>query len=363
MTARILVASHDAGGATALEPVVARLRKRATVEVWAHPLSAPALGGADRITERLGPREASEVVRDFHPDLLLTGTSWGGTTIDKQMTAAARGAGVASLGILDSWIHYRERFTLETDGLGPLLHLPDRLAVMDNEANAEMIALGFPVDRLAVIGLTRLAALPEPGDPAAERAQLADAYGIDPNAVWIHFISQAISALTGGHAGARKALGYSEADARSGITNAVPAIAARLGRATVLILRFHPREDARTAPADAVIDCEDSALAFIRTADAVIGMSGGNLLDAYALARPTISFQPNACGRDGCILSQRGLIERVTLERELPDRLAEALAAPMPHNSSFSRADGLEAAEAAAQLALSMAAKATHAAA
>ena len=117
MTARILVASHDAGGATSLAPVVARLRARATVEVWAHPLSAPALAPVDRTVESLQPEQARQAVRGFAPDLLLTGSSWGDETVDKRMQAAAREAGVASLGILDSWTHYRERFTARTAAL------------------------------------------------------------------------------------------------------------------------------------------------------------------------------------------------------------------------------------------------------
>ena len=73
MTARILVASHDAGGATSLAPVVARLRARATVEVWAHPLSAPALAPVDRTVESLQPEQARQAVRGFAPDLLPSG--------------------------------------------------------------------------------------------------------------------------------------------------------------------------------------------------------------------------------------------------------------------------------------------------
>lgn len=355
--ARILVACHDAGGGSALAPVVARLRNRAAVEVWAHPLSAPALEPADRIAPELEPDAAEAAISAFRPDLLLTGSSWGDTTIDKRMTAAARSAGVASLGILDSWTHCRERFTAKADGVGPLVHLPDRLGIMDTHAFEEMTVLEFPTERLTVTGLTRLAELPEPGGEASERRRLAEAYGLDPDAAWIYFISQAISALTGGHAGARTSLGYSERDALDGLAAALPAITVRLGRPAVLVLRFHPREEVRNAASSAVVDRENTALAFIRAADVVVGISGGNLLDAYALGRPTVSFQPQALGRDDCILSSRAIIARVTHSDALPDHIAACLEGRVAPSPTFSRAGGIAAAESTARLALTMAAE------
>jgi hypothetical protein len=326
MSPRILVVSHDAGGASALAPVVARLRERWPTRVWLHPLSAAAIPNPNRIVESLGAEEALDGMLAEAPQVLLTGTSWGGATIDKMALAAARTTAVPSLGLLDSWVHYRERFTTRTDGDGALLHLPDRLLVMDREAEHEMAALGFPRARISAVGLTRLVSLPRQSDREPLRARLAASYGLDPAAKWIFFASQALSSLFGGPDGARARFGYSQEDALRGFACAL-LHGPGLGPGTYdFIVRYHPKEPAREPIPGTVIDLQQSPLDMVLAADLVIGMSGAVLLDAYALGQPVLSFQPGAVAVDEFILTRRGLVPRILDEDELAAAARAALA-------------------------------------
>ena len=172
--------------------------------IWTHRYGAAEFADADRVTDGITFDEARRHLAAVRPSAVLTSTSYGADTIDKAFFKAARADGVPTLGILDAWVHYRERLT---DGRGPLVHLPDRLAVMDKRAAEEMVDLGFPPDRLDVVGLTRLARLPANMERSQERDRLARQHGLDPSSRWIAFISQAISEIHGSSERARARLG------------------------------------------------------------------------------------------------------------------------------------------------------------
>ena len=352
MSPRVLVVSHDAGGASALAPVVAHLRERWPTRVWAHPLSAAAIPDPDRIVESMDADEALEGLLAEGPRVLLTGTSWGGATIDKMALGAARKAGVPSLGLLDSWIHYRERFTARTDGEGALLNLPDRLLVMDAEAEREMVALGFPGSHLSAVGLTRLASLPRQGDREARRARLAAGYGLDPNKKWVLFASQALSSLFGGADGARARFGYSQEDALQGFARALVQGPGLDTGTHDFIVRYHPKDPVREPIPGLVTDRDRKSTRLNLAADLVIGMSGAVLLDAYAVGLPVLSFQPGALGVDDFVLTRRGLVPRILEEEALAEAARAALATRPEVDPAFRPEAGARAVDRVVELAV-----------
>lgn len=134
----VLVSAQDPGGANSVIPVAVELINRghevvARVEDVAYDMFA--MRGIP-----LG------VCSD--PTAVLLGTS-AGKSIEKQVTVEMRGK-APTLAVLDFWSNYWQRFS--SPGIKDFAYLPDLVCVMDNIAKEEMVADGFPPERLVVTG-------------------------------------------------------------------------------------------------------------------------------------------------------------------------------------------------------------------
>jgi hypothetical protein len=94
-----------------------------------------------------------EKLDQLRPDIVVSGSSprkkESVLTPEQMMITAARRRCIPSLGILDYWGMYRERFH-GTDGrLNPDL-IPDRLCVLDQLCYNNLIDLGLPGDRMTI---------------------------------------------------------------------------------------------------------------------------------------------------------------------------------------------------------------------
>jgi hypothetical protein len=68
--------------------------------------------------------------------------------LEKQFIAQARDRRVPSVTVLDFWMNYAPRFA---DADGELSCMPDRIAVMDEQARSEMRAAGFESARIVAL--------------------------------------------------------------------------------------------------------------------------------------------------------------------------------------------------------------------
>src|SRR5437016_5836618 len=140
----VLALAGDAGGAEALGVVLERLVADGRVRI-----RALAYRQAVGIWRRRGieygeaPESASD--EDLYSllhgvDLLLAATSVNGIDLERRCLELVQPLGIPSLVVLDNWSHYLRRFT------GPVSHRlvqPNRIAVMDDTARAEMTMAGF----------------------------------------------------------------------------------------------------------------------------------------------------------------------------------------------------------------------------
>jgi hypothetical protein len=122
---RLLVVSHDAGGAEVVSAWVRRHPEYACTFLLAGP--------ARSIFQRKTPGlevATEEAVLSAAPefDLVLTGTGWG-SDLEKRAIAWAKPRGVRVASYLDHWVNYRERFILD----GTLV-LPDEIWAGDRYA-------------------------------------------------------------------------------------------------------------------------------------------------------------------------------------------------------------------------------------
>lgn len=302
------MAFHDAGGAAAAAPLVAELLRIYDCTIYAHDTAASVLHGLPvEIKRSLTATGVVGALKKINPNLVLTGTSTPGNTIDRVSIAAAQEMRIPSLAILDYWGNYRARF--EDIHGNPLGCLPDRISVMNKTAEKEMIAEGIPASRISVSGSPRFENIIDRRDNKnSQRRIIARQHGLDPAKPWILFLSQPYRAVFGGEEGARRKTGYTEMDAARCLMDSIKEIDAQL------LVRLHPREEESNRHV-----FENTPCAFVQNAEIndllsacniVTGMSTVALIDAYLMKKPVISIQPDQTNEDLCYLTRFGLIPK-----------------------------------------------------
>ncbi|MBI3524673.1 MAG: hypothetical protein HY066_09120 [Betaproteobacteria bacterium] len=327
---KIIVAiAGDPGGANALAPVLLRLRQMgiAQIQALAYREALPLWSKHGLVPESIDSEEGLRILEERLPgaNLLLTATSVNGVDRERDAITTARRLGIPSLALLDFWSNYRLRF-IDRDGK---LNLPDRIAVMDILAADEMVAAGFPAERLEITGqpaFDGLAAQLAAFSPD-RRVQLRRELGLADGDCLVLYVSQPLTALYGTPTQTRETIGFDEREVLALCVETLVQLATRLHRRVVMAIRRHPRESEVTPPSaqgkwfHAVIwnDVEKSEA--VLSADLVLGMSSILLLEAVHLGQIVVSVQPGLktpdtlpSNRDG---SSIAVTEPASLEQAL----------------------------------------------
>jgi len=288
---RVVAIAGDAGGARALLPVIAELRSRGVA------IDARAYAAATAIWTAAGLRPGP-----VHPidlggaDRVLLGTTVGPEQYEQEYVAASQTARIPAVSVVDSWVHYRERFT----SLAGEVRWPDHVAVADDEMRAGIVGQGAPPSRVVVTGqptFDELAPLATPAGRRAARVRVCAAFGIPTGGTLVLFASQPLHQLY-----STEQLGFDDrAIVAEVVTDLVEVVVARGGSAD-LVVKLHPREMADPppvplSPGSAVrvhVASDDrlSARELAAAADLVVGMSSILLIEACLVGTPAISYQP-----------------------------------------------------------------------
>ena len=334
---RILSIAGDAGGARALAPVIRQLRRTdgITVECWAYAAAVEIWDMAGFHPGEVGPLDACGFGR------ILLGTTVGSEQWELQIIQRARERKVRTVSVVDFWIHYRERFTA-ADGS---FILPDAIAVMDIQTRQEMIAVGFPAERLHISGqpaFDELAHYDNPDTRQQARTRLRKMASCTADEPCILYASQPLSQLF-----SKDTLGFHEREVLIDVIRGLEYVLdKRLARA-VLIFKLHPLDmralyplppsnsqrltsmlvgDADLDPREMVVGC-----------DLVIGMNSTLLMEACLLKKPVISYQPEIRIPDPLPSNRLGW-SRAVLHRE---ELEEALEAELFDSKTRAERTGL----------------------
>lgn len=335
---RVLVACEDAGGASALAPVVRALHARGdSLRFLLGPVAARTLT-SEGIVAREPPIDqerdlasALQLMTRSSADAVLCGSSAFGLRIDARACAAARNIGVPVLAIVDFPSNYRERFTLL--GSDTLDALPDRIAVIDERMREDMLQFGFEADRIIVTG-------PPSFDALLSAVRSSNAPRTPSNEAL--FLSQPIARFCGTDESSQQFLGYTEATAFA----AVLPLVRRAG--LVLRVRMHPREnpDERGAYERSFVDGDAFSEApslehAVASARIVLGMNTMALTAAALQGAPALSIQIGLRGSDMLLSNRVGLTTLVTNPDGLERAFADALGAPVQVDALKSRVAAL----------------------
>ena len=123
---RILIVSHDAGGAEVISAWV----KNNSFHQYGYCLQGPAQSIFFRKLPGIRTCGCNEIeLSQF--DLVLTGTSWS-SELERRMILQAKEEGIKCAAYLDHWVNYRERFGFPSQDW--MENLPDEIWCGDEYA-------------------------------------------------------------------------------------------------------------------------------------------------------------------------------------------------------------------------------------
>jgi hypothetical protein len=248
---------------------------------------------------------------------------------------------IPTASVVDFGAHYRERF-MAADGS---FVMPDAILVMDEHSKAEMIAGGFPPDRLHVTGhpgVDELSWYDDPAHRTEARTWVRALAGCAEDDLAILYISQPLSQL-----GNRETSGFDERDVFPVLAASLGRVLQRRSRRAALLVKLHPREAGQpfAAPADVpscltlrIIDdaaCDPRTL--VVGSDLVVGMNSIVLLDACLLRKAVVSYQPNLRGPDVLPSNRHGWSRAVYAPAPLDDVIDSELFDPATAESRARR--------------------------
>lgn len=304
--ARVFAIGGDPGGASALAGVIEWLRQEGRVEVTAFAYRQAASiwksrGLAfDLVPEDISRQQSKDLLAASRAALLLLGTSVNDLDLEKFFLESAGDLGIRSLAVLDYWSNYRLRFAR----MGGELLLPDKIAVMDARACREMVAEGFPEERLVVTGQPAFDRLRGLRDAFSDAGEIRRRVGAAPDARLVVFASQPIGEVYGRDETAPGWLGYVESDVLDILVASLDQIAEHQNVPIVLVIRPHPREDAakfssvRARRIRLVLDRDVDAYELVMASDLLVGMNSILLLEASYLGAIALSLQPGLVKAD-----------------------------------------------------------------
>jgi hypothetical protein len=325
----VLTMARDAGAGAALAPVV-----RALIHDGRLRVSTVAAGKAAAVferhglpviafPERPGADEVAALLARERPLLVLTGTSFKPER-DALFWRAAAELGIPTVGVVDHWVNYVERFSVQR----PFDTLPDVIAVMDEFTARRLRELGCPAERVRVTGQPYFDELAAEG-AAVLRDEARRELGIDARRTVVAFASEPQARYAGASSNDPGYLGYTEHD----VLALVRAALADVAPAALLVVKLHPLEDP-----DAFHDLADGEGApmirvlrtypvahLISAADVVVGMTSVFLLESAVLGVPTISIRPRARADEFFLDVHRDLIDSVVDEQDVAPALRRAL--------------------------------------
>lgn len=339
---KLLISFLQTGGANALLPLLNKWKSDYNVVITAREPACKNLRrlgfevhGYPEMGSEAGLRGLAEKWFVEHsPDLLITDTVNLARTPDgalcRQLWGMAVKYGVPSLGYVDCWWGYKERFQLPEETTPPVL--PDRIAVVDDLAKDMMRDLGFFEETLIVLGSPRFQMLMNrtKGRNTKLTDSLAGNLGLSPEHFLVLFVSQPLERC----AGPLEEWGFTEKTTLSAVLRALDAFPKGTKERLALVIIPHPEEDQsslrqiveRFDPDIKILFADlDPTLELVAVSDIVLGMNSILLAEAVILQRPVLSVQLNRKREEMLITNIIGATLSVRNDEHLSENLFRAV--------------------------------------
>lgn len=232
-------------------------------------------------------------IEEVAPSTFVVSAGFG-HPLEGAAVKAARSIGAPVVQFVDSWINYAVRFTHDDVQL-----LPDRIAMIDQNAIAEAVEDGLPKEILRIVG-----------QPSWEMAAPLPPAPMD-RAI---FLTGPVRAQYG------DSLGYDEWSCWALVKEAAATYPDLIGE---VWYGRHPVQVEITTETVAPARLVTESMAALAEVGIVLGEFSSPMIDALIGGRRVVSIQPDAKGKDMCPLSRHGRIRRVGTAAQLADALRE----------------------------------------
>jgi hypothetical protein len=314
---KVLVFTCDPGGAEVLAPAVHLMRAegyQVRVACYGHAMARFARHGIEFTeTPPIAPGDF-ELLRQFAPHFVVTSSSSlpAHDMSEKHLWRNAREMGIETVAFNDQWQNYALRFSGPSPG-ERLGYLPDFINCIDEIGRSEMLAEGFPEDRLLIFGHPHLAgvkkavALLDRGEVLAALALPADDWTEETTLV---FVSEPVREYFGA------TRGYDQYTVLGHFLENVQ----RSRPGTGVLIKLHPKDD-RSGFSDIAsrhnglrvqfAQNEITSLECLTLSSRIFGMTSVMLIEAFLLGKRVVSLQPGLVVEDPLVLSRHKMISRV----------------------------------------------------
>ncbi|MCA9496376.1 MAG: hypothetical protein KC589_05520 [Nanoarchaeota archaeon] len=298
----ILAGAHHLGGANSIMPVVNKLRsegyevpfyvsgvvyKSLSSKVGENEFKLPGFYSCKGLEELFN-------LEGGFPKAVLVGTSVTEPSVpvvlDQMFVKIARDLDIPSVGVLDNWKSYIQRFT---DNEGKLVYLPDTICVMDELAKNEMIFNGIAEENILVTGNpAKDSLISRKKNKFEERANFRKHLGLGEDERIIFYMGQPLADENGVHQDEVRKRTFFD------LISSIP-------DGSKLVVRSHPREtlqdlldiaSLRPFKGKVVFDNNDFSKRYdmvgsLLGSDVNVAVHSDTLNDSISLGVPAISIQ------------------------------------------------------------------------
>lgn len=324
----IITVCGDPGGANAIAPVIAMLERggKITVINYAYNEGIDVLKRQQiQFTSLSGKSNLSSVLELFEssqPRLLLTATSANESNWETCFILAAQQLNVHSVAVLDFWSNYTKRFS---DSKGDLVFLPNKIAVMDEYAKAEMIAAGIPAEQIMITGQPAFDSL---GDcyrafSTTKKTTIRESLSVQPAGLLVTFLSQPLRKLYQD----ANYLGFDEIIVIEKLIETLEIISQKHQKPITLHIRPHPREKLQdyeryqSSKIHIVASVTGESRDYLMSSDLIVGMNTVLLIEACYLNCVVASLQPGLLKKDVLPTNAYGATVGIYKEEEITPML------------------------------------------
>lgn len=335
----VFVVAQDAGGASALCPVIEFIHEEPWIKVHVYSCgSASVIFRRNKIVsceiaENFNEADACKLLLFHRCKGILLGTAISPDSKDKLFLAAAKSYGIFTLSIVDYWSNYSARFSARQNDF---CYLPNMIAVIDDTAMKEAINEGIEAKRIYVTGQPAFDKLEYLKKKITEnmRHEIRSHLGVSDNEIMILFASQPILETCIKQYGNANHIGYNEFIVLKALFETIEDLEKDIKKKFYLVVRPHPSENKekylsilndRSSVRGIVthwgVGCEVAL-----SSDLVVGMDSEFLVETAYMGCPTISFQPNLKNiRDSVQTNRNGLSRPVYRIDEMGTAIMEML--------------------------------------
>ena len=291
---KIIFDAQDPAGFKAIAPVIEKLKKDKRFNLSVILAKHACAFARKKSIKYLDADKAAFNITGA--DLVLTGTSFG-DSIEKRIIVAAKAQNIPTISIVDFWTDYVPSFSdPETRNLK---YLPDYILAVDEIMKKEMVAVGFPPNKIFITG-----------NPFFDSFSQKSRHKTDKNL--IAFFSQPFSEIYKNNSKDYKECAkFDEVKVFYNIVKAVE----KIDLNKKIVINFHPRTK-KFSKFDKIIknskleikeEKELSNKNLIKKAEIIAGINSVVLFEAAMKGKKVLSYQPGLKGEDLLISNRLGL--------------------------------------------------------